>query len=518
MIKTRSFTIVIVLGFLASILFSAMFSFAEEKLTFTAYYPSPNGYYNQLNATDLTVMNDARVGNHLRLGMTNDYNVDISVVSPSDPAELVLQGAPGSNDAYARVVLASNTVPNDPNAWLIDQSAQSGNENKLIYRYHATSSGSSPEMLTLDTQGNMGIGTTHPSTKLYINDTRRDLIHLESSNEAGTGIMFQNTHADMGANQYFGMGWGGSTANDRRDKLNFWYGGDNTNYVTPPIMTLHNNGNITIPNGRMTIGYDTVGSHGLQVNRNFSQENHAFGILARTTQTPIGNGSYTVAGLKTEANGYLSSGDNTGSLISIHGQAFLKSSGTINNLYGANIEVGHSGAGATGTITDLHGVHIRAHKAAAGTVANTHLLHLYPIPNTIPNNRYAIYQAGTNDENYFAGNVNITGDVMVDGTVQGLKVLGAGRVNMSGTCSSSADSCVICKTISFQSWPNDKIIPIGILTYPGSSGTWGHWAIKFNTFNGPSGTIRVCIDANEGLAPGASIGAEWVSYVIYGAD
>ena len=256
MIKTRSLTIVIVLGFLVSILFSAMFSFAEEKLTFTAYYPSPNGYYNQLNATDLTVTNHAQVGHSLGVGLrVPDAGSDITIIKPGEAASLMMMGQGGTGISnHAELILASPGIvdPDDPSLWALTHSAD---QNKLVYVQHSSGDldGSTGDpifksVLTMNTQGNVGIGTTIPNTRLYLNDTRRDLLRLESNSANGSGIMFRNRHADMGNNQYFGMGWGGSAASARMGKLNFWYAGDDVSYYTPPIMTLYGPNRVGIKN------------------------------------------------------------------------------------------------------------------------------------------------------------------------------------------------------------------------------------------------------------------------------
>ena len=160
MTKTRSLTIIIATGFLVSILFSAMFSFAEERMTFTAYYPAPNAYYNKLNATELSVTNNVFVGNQLNIGSADTGSTaDLNIISPDNSAALMLLG---DNDpfAYATIALASpSSVTNstDPNVWIMAHFAMSGNDHKLGYMYHGSGTGEDAFVvpLAMDTNGDV---------------------------------------------------------------------------------------------------------------------------------------------------------------------------------------------------------------------------------------------------------------------------------------------------------------------------------------------------------------------------
>jgi len=226
-----------------------MFSFAEEQLTFTAYYPSPNAFYNQLNTTYLKVNKDALVGGFLGVGeYTPTADSDIYVKRNNEPASLMLygQGEVGVSN-NADLILASPgfpASPNDPNVWAMSHDMN----NSLVYLHHRSGSTGFNPVLTMDNDGNIGLNTTNPQAPFHILSERRDLMRVESDSANGSGIMFRNRHADMGNNQYFGMGWGGSAANNRRDKFNFWYARDDTVYDSPPIMTFYKNETVGIRN------------------------------------------------------------------------------------------------------------------------------------------------------------------------------------------------------------------------------------------------------------------------------
>jgi len=330
MTKTRSLTIIIVASFLISILFSSMLSFAGEKLSFTAYYPSPTGFYHRLNSTYLSVSDTMHVGKQLNIGLINpDSNADVNIVSLNDSASLVLLG---DNDDYSYATLALATPSDsmystDPNFWLMSHVAMPGDEHKLAHMYHGS------EM-------------------------------------------------------------------------------DEDEFVTPLVMNPNGDivfyGNVTIPNGRMSIGISSIRDHGLVVKRDFEDEDNAYGILARVIQQPTASGDHNIAGLKSGAIADLSSGDNTGSIQGIHSQVFLKSSGTLNEAYGAKIEVGLDAD--YGTIDKVYGVRIavKDNSSTGGTINSAALVYLDPITLNVQGDLgYAIKQGGSTDINYFAGRVGI---------------------------------------------------------------------------------------------------------------
>jgi len=260
MTKTRSLTIIIVVGFLVSILFSAIFSFAES-LTFTAYYPSPNAFYNQLNTTYLKVNKDAQVVGTLAVGeYTPTADSDIYVKRNNEPASLMLygQGEVGVSN-NADLILASPGFPaslNDPNVWAMSHDMN----NSLVYFHHRSGNAGFRPALTMYNNATayfserLGIGAgpaSAPRRRLHVvadaqfaaDEAERDVILAESDNAFGTGIMLRNTFQGAGANsEHLSMSWGGDTdgtGNDIRNKLNFWYTADDVHYdYPPPIMTL----------------------------------------------------------------------------------------------------------------------------------------------------------------------------------------------------------------------------------------------------------------------------------------
>jgi len=404
MTKARSLTIIIVVGFLVSILFSVIFSFADEQLTFTAYYPSPNGYYNQLNATDLSVTNKLFVGKQLNIGSPDpNSDADVNIISPNDPASLVLIGV---NDTYSYADLSlaayEPSATNDPHIWVMTHSAQTPDEHKLIYRHHESGSGPGnfPAVLTMDTNGNVGIGTTSPATPLHVYSDNSQTIEMQGTQPT---IFFNETdesNPNAAVRNQFQI---------RKENRNLHFQAQNDAGTNPEDkVVFHNDGNVTMPNGYLTIGRDTPTGNGLYVYRNAIQETHKSAVGAYIDQrtTTTNNVSYPTQGVKAVVNSYVNAGrKNTGGVIGVNSQAIHRSKGNLQQIYGAMIEYGSILAGGAGTINNAYGVSIRPYKYGPITDRN-YALHIWAMPNSGPS-EYAIYQEGAADDNYFAGRVGI---------------------------------------------------------------------------------------------------------------
>jgi len=278
MTKTRSLTIIIVVGFLASILCSTIFSFAES-LTFTAYYPSPNAFYNNLNTTNLKVNQDAFVGGSLGVGTPiGDTESDIFVVKPADGATLLLYGGsdpadPNSN--YANFVLASpgNAAnPTDPYIWAMTHSAQAGSNHRLGYVYHGsgqTDVAGDPiftNVLTLDTDGDVGVNTTDPQAALHVIGRR---IRFEGVDEDSTLNLFLELGDSTNSN-YWRINKPGRDAAAGAEDLIFQHVTDGTTFRTQMELErdgnlILNRGNLTVSNGNLMVGRTGTNPAGLFV-------------------------------------------------------------------------------------------------------------------------------------------------------------------------------------------------------------------------------------------------------------
>jgi len=292
MTKTRSLTIIIIVGFLASILCSTIFSFAES-LTFTAYYPSPNAFYNNLNTTNLKVNRDAFVGGSLGVGTPiGDTETDIFVVNPADGATLLLYGGsdpadPNSN--YANLLLASpGTVdPSDPYIWSITHSAQAGSDRKLGYIYHGsgqTDVAGDPifiNVLTMDTDGDVGVNTTDPRAALHVKSNN---IIFEGHNPTGTNSPQLEFREDS-SNSYWAMIKRGSSYGGQPDNLLFSY---NNGSGWVQHQRFDATGNVIFERGNVTIN---SGNEKPAINILGNQDNIWFdnGQVRMTTHDGYGN-------------------------------------------------------------------------------------------------------------------------------------------------------------------------------------------------------------------------------------
>lgn len=120
--------------------------------------------------------------------------------------------------------------------------------------------------------------------------------------------------------------------------------------------------------------------------------------------------------------------DNTGLLRGFYSGALVRSSGNITTLKGGQIIYGQAGNG-TGNITDAYGLHIQSkNDLEIGTITNNNFgLYISPLFGTY---RWAIYQEGSGDTNYFAGNIIApsTYSIAVGSTNRDLYVDNAGSI------------------------------------------------------------------------------------------
>jgi hypothetical protein len=152
----------------------------------------------------------------------------------------------------------------------------------------------------------------------------------------------------------------------------------------------HSDGNMSIGGtnntARLNVINTVAGSRGLYAAQ-------ATAIGANTTQNDTG--------LYVDAINAVGSGvTNSGSLVGTQVQAWNTGAGTLTNALGIRFFAGNL---STGTITNAYGMQVLLVNTS-GTITNGYGVYINDVAAT---NDYAIYQIGTNDTNYFAGNVGI---------------------------------------------------------------------------------------------------------------
>jgi hypothetical protein len=154
--------------------------------------------------------------------------------------------------------------------------------------------------------------------------------------------------------------------------------------------------------------------------------------------TPSGNEG-TYAGSAQQAGTYKHGSSNV--TTSIRGsRVFFENdgSGTITDAVGQQVYMSQQG---TGTITNAKGFEVMAPAGTSATKVMTNVYGVYinAINRTGITNPYGIYQAGTEDTNYFAGRVNIANNLNVTGNITastGYKVGTSTGLTASYNCTS----------------------------------------------------------------------------------
>ncbi|MDI6820927.1 MAG: hypothetical protein QMD65_01985 [Patescibacteria group bacterium] len=224
--------------------------------------------------------------------------------------------------------------------------AKIGSTNPFTAGYipYAISSSSITNSIIFQSSTNIGIGTITPTAALSIRDE---------------DIYTSGQFLKMGPSTGLAWGWIPATTQFVSKKLNS-----------------HNVGaeNEALLDVTSTGAYLNISSYQRAVTNISGGVNYSdatIGLYTAVNKKGEGNitGGGSLTGLKAEVRGY----DSTG--------------GTINNIYGLKMDF--KGWTSPTTISDIYGVYIEPIKTAAIT------------------NAFGIYQAGTSDINYFAGNVGI---------------------------------------------------------------------------------------------------------------
>lgn len=167
-----------ILLFLSIFLLSVSILYAAgdiDTLTFTTYYPSPYGSYNEMRVNKLSVGSTYHDYSTIPIpdnSLIIEGSVGIGTISPAARTglHLVNKGAiriEGTSPAYQ---LAENSDPPDPSD-PVDQNYQiriQSGKLRFDTQLDGFPSGSASTKVTFDNAGNVGIGTANPQAKLEI--------------------------------------------------------------------------------------------------------------------------------------------------------------------------------------------------------------------------------------------------------------------------------------------------------------------------------------------------------------
>ncbi len=162
--------------------------FAEENITITTYYPSPQGVYNTLKTKRLAVgptyfnqkwanqggviPDDVNLTVEGKMGIgTLTPSCQLHVFSNTTQGAVTISGASDSGLTYSALYLSDHNGT-DPDGWAIAYKNYTGNFKERDLHFASRSSGSFKTALSIDyTTGNVGIGTENPQVKVDVNGT-----------------------------------------------------------------------------------------------------------------------------------------------------------------------------------------------------------------------------------------------------------------------------------------------------------------------------------------------------------
>ncbi|MGZ3780900.1 MAG: tail fiber domain-containing protein, partial [Pseudobdellovibrionaceae bacterium] len=263
----------------------------------------------------------------------------------------------------------------------------------------STSNATKGNIILAPTGGNVGIGTTTPSSVLSTsagnNTTVTTSYYSWPTNSTQYVTNQYNNSTITAASSATSANLEQITLNPS-SSLNQTIYGHQTYIQAPPSATFNNSGSFIATAG-LARDYSSVGTGGYQYGGNFQSvfagvatRNALYGITsAALIQNYNSTNQASVVGNLYGGN-FAANNNSTGSSVTSGAYAINAgsgNSGTIASQYGLNISLGNS---STGTITNRYGVYVNG--SNSGTLTNT---------------AYDIYANTSNAYNYFAGNVGI---------------------------------------------------------------------------------------------------------------
>lgn len=304
-------------------------------------------------------------------------------------------------------------------------------------------------LFTVTGTGKVGMGTTAPAEQFHIVKTGTAITRIRVENDnttAGSALWFTDATAVRGE---IGM-YGSANTSKGNNTMLFSNnaGGPMIFHFLDPVANAMQEKLRVMPNGRVGIGTNNPTMR-LQVSSTTDGEVAVYGVVTATIEANANQGDSAVTGLgyQTVQTGVT----NTGYAVGIRGRGALNGPGTLDDAYGALLDVGLTSAGS-GVLNAAHGVYVTTLRTAGvGSIANAYGFHVGPLDATTTYGLrvasplagattvtaygvyiddqldaaadWGIYQASDDDANYLNGSVQIGSTATASG-VQKLHVYG----------------------------------------------------------------------------------------------
>lgn len=263
---------ILIVVFLASTIFNLLYSFAEERITLTTYYPAPYGVYRELRADQMAIGSGYRSATLSDGLLLVNSSVGIGTTAPNSKLEIDSLGGIESNETDG-VRLHRFTYSSPTNDYAQINKAfgdvrfiSRDITNAGSFRFQGYDGATYQDYLYIKRGGNVGIGTTDPTEKLELAggevaittaglqgnnftdrgyDPERPQTGLQLIYGSDTGGLLLQSRSNPSAGNDWDtiLYWG----NDGDDNLRFSYAGwDGTKEILSEKMRITSGGNVGI--------------------------------------------------------------------------------------------------------------------------------------------------------------------------------------------------------------------------------------------------------------------------------
>ncbi len=292
---------------------------------------------------------------------------------------------------------------------------------------------SNVERMRITNNGSVGIGTTNPFENLHVKGVAGSPTSIRIERGANTDkadLVFSPNGALSAGNPQYNIGIDGTYSNFQ---VRRWDG-----TTTHRDLTVDTTGNVGIgtasPTQKLSIVDTTSGSGTQVIDRSVSTTangtTYSAGIYSQVFANV--NSGVTNSG-HVNGGSFIGYNNGAGNLAANYGVLAYSgnNTGSSGNLTGSTAVQAHVYNGGSGTITSASGIYALVQNAGAGSITNGYAVHIADVEATTG---FGVYQAGTNDLNYFGGSVGIG----TAAPATKLEVNGAVKIGTQTTCNAGA--------------------------------------------------------------------------------